>query len=124
MARNNCACIVDAPWVTAEHIEAAGKWIDFVREDEQQRAFMRSGFRPVTDLPLTDPSSNISGEYGLDPSTPAAVLDVSLIDPPVSAAIDESWEDVKRSGLCRRRHCRRHGQKACSGRRGISGAGG
>ena len=99
MARNNCACIAEAPWVTPEHVEAAEKWIDFIREDEQQRAFMRAGFRPVTDLPLSDPSSKINGEYGLAPRTPAAVMNVALIDPPVAAAIDRSWKDVKRAGI-------------------------
>ena len=99
MARNNCACIVTAPWVTPEHVEGAEKWIDFIREDEQQRAFMRAGFRPVTDLPLTDPNSKITSEYGLTPSTPKKQMDVALIDPAVANAIDESWETVKRPGI-------------------------
>ena len=99
MARNNCACIVNAPWVTAEHVKGAEKWIDFIREDKQQRAFMRAGFRPVTDLPLTDPHSKINSNFGLTPSTPAKVMDVALIDPAVADAIDKSWETVKRPGI-------------------------
>ena len=90
MARNNCACIVNASWVTPEHVEGAKKWIDFIREDQQQRAFMRAGFRPVTDLPLTDPNSKITTEYGLTPDTPKKQMDVALIEPAVANAIDES----------------------------------
>jgi hypothetical protein len=57
---------------------------------------MASGFRPATDLPLTDP---ISAEYGLKTSEPTAVFDPGRIDPAVAAAIDESWDDVKRQGI-------------------------
>ena len=99
MARNNCACIVDAAWVTPEQVAGAEKWIDFIREDKQQRAFMRAGFRPVTDIPLTDPNSKISSRYGLDPRTPAVTMDVALIEPAVANAIDGSWESVKRPGI-------------------------
>ena len=96
MPRNNCACIVQAPWVTEDHVEAANMWIDFVREDKQQRAFMKAGFRPATDLQL---DAALSRSYGLDPRTPKVVLNPALIDPEVAAKIDESWEDVKRPGI-------------------------
>ncbi len=99
MPRNNCACIVQADWVTEEQVEAAQVWIDFIREDEQQRSFMSAGFRPGTDLSLTDPASKINGKYGLDPNQPTKVLNPSLIDPAVAAAIDGSWELVKRPGI-------------------------
>ena len=99
MPRNNCACIVQADWVTEEQVEAAGRWIDFIREDEQQRPFIAAGFRPGTDLSLSDPASKISSEYGLDPTKPTAMVNPSLIDPAVAAAIDDSWEEVKRPGI-------------------------
>ena len=35
MPRNNCACIVQAQWVSEEQVEASQVWIDFIREDEQ-----------------------------------------------------------------------------------------
>ena len=35
---------------------AAETWIEFIREDEQQRAFMAAGFRPGTDIALDDPA--------------------------------------------------------------------
>ena len=99
MPRNNCACIVDADWVTEEQKEAARRWIDFIREDEQQRAFMEAGFRPGTDLDLNYPGSKISSEFGLDPSQPTKVLNPSLTRPEVAAAIDTAWADVKRPGI-------------------------
>ena len=46
MVRNNIAGIVKASWVTEEQVEAANKWIDYLLEDKQQRAFMNAGFRP------------------------------------------------------------------------------
>lgn len=99
MARNNCACIVTAPWVTPEHVEGANLWIDFLREDEQQLDFMDAGFRSVTDIPLTHPRSKITAAYGLTPRTPAKTMNVALIKPDVAAAIDESWNDVKRTSV-------------------------
>ena len=99
MPRKNCACIVQADWVTEEQVEAAHMWIDFIREDEQQRAFMAAGFRPGTDISLTDPASKITSRYGLDPTKPTSEVNPSLIDPGVAAAIDESWEDVKRPAI-------------------------
>ena len=96
MPRNNCACIVQAAWVTGDQVEAAERWIDYLLEDEQQRSFMAAGFRPATDLPLADP---ISATYGLDPTKPKKVLNPSLIKPEVAAAIDDSWELVKRPGI-------------------------
>ena len=96
MARNNCACIIDAPWVTQEHLEGAELWVDFLREDEQQRSFMVAGFRPGTNLLPTHP---ISSKYGLNPREPAVVYRPERINPEVAAAIDGSWEDVKRPGI-------------------------
>jgi len=98
-ASTHCACIIDMPWVTPEHVEAAQKWVAFLHEDTQQRTFMAQGFRPVTDLSLTDPAGKISGEYGLDPTKPTVAFNPSRIDPAVAAGIDDSWEFVKRPGI-------------------------
>ena len=99
MPRTNCACIVQGDWVTGEHMEAAQQWIDFIREDVQQLAFMAAGLRPGADVPLTGPGSKINARYGLDPRTPRVVLNPSLIAPAVAAAIDQSWQEVKRPGI-------------------------
>ena len=99
MPRNNCACIVRADWVSEEHVEASQQWIDYIREDEQQRTFMTAGFRPGTDLDLNFQGSKITKEFGLNPDEPKVVLNPSLTRPEVAAAIDENWEQVKRSGI-------------------------
>ena len=99
MVRNNIAGIVNAPWVTADQVEGAQKWIDFLLQDEQQRAFMRSGFRPGTNLPLTDPASKITGKYGLTPDPKVPLLNPEKIDSVVAAAIEESWVYVKKSAI-------------------------
>ena len=99
MIRNNIAGVVKASWVTDEQVEGANRWIDYMREDEQQRAFMRFGFRPVTDLPVTDSASKILGSYGLEVAPKPQVQVPERIDPAVAAAIEKSWQDVKRSGI-------------------------
>lgn len=96
MARNNCAGIVQASWVTAENREGAQKWINFLRQDNQQRAFMHAGFRPATNIPLAD---TISGKYGLDPSQPHVEFNPALIDPAVASEIDLTWPEVKRPAI-------------------------
>jgi Ca-activated chloride channel family protein len=82
--------------VTEEQREAAQKWVDFLREDVQQRAFMAAGFRPATNLPLAD---TISGKYGLDPTQPTIEFNPALIDPAVASEIDQAWEEVKRPAI-------------------------
>ena len=99
MPRSNCACIVRADWVSPEQKEAAQEWIDFLLEDEQQRSFMTAGFRPGGNVSLTDPSSKITGQYGLDPDGPKVTLNPSLIDPAVAGEIDKNWQLVKRPGI-------------------------
>ena len=99
MPRRNCACIVQAAWVSEEHVEASQQWIDFIRKDKQQRTFMAAGFRPGTDLDLDYLGSKITKEFGLNPQEPKVVLNPSLTRPEVAAAIDANWEQVKRPGI-------------------------
>ncbi len=90
---------MQARWVTEEQVEASQQWIDYIREDEQQRAFMAAGFRPGTDLALNFPESKIISDFGLNPKEPKVVLNPSLTRPEVAAAIDQNWEQVKRPGI-------------------------
>ena len=99
MVRNNIAGIVQAPWVTPEQREAADKWVDYLLTDEQQRAFLEDGFRPATDLPLTEPGSKVNGRYGLEPEPGTELLTPERIDPKVAAAIEDAWDEVKRPGI-------------------------
>lgn len=101
LTRSNCACIVTADWVTDLQKEAAQQWIDYLREEPQQRELMRHGFRNVIDLVLgpDDPDNKHKPENGLMPGTPDPILEVSKIKPEVAALIDEQWPDVKRHGI-------------------------
>jgi hypothetical protein len=99
MPRNNCACIVEEPWVSDAQREGAEQWIDYLREDEQQRALMAYGFRPASDIDLTDPASKITAAYGLDPNMPLKIVNPALIDADVASSIDGSWGSVKRPGV-------------------------
>jgi Ca-activated chloride channel family protein len=93
---SNPAGIVRAPWVSADEAKAAQTWIDFLREDEQQRAFMKGGFRPGTSLALAGP---ISPKFGLDPTKPTKVIDPAELGPDVLAKIMGSWGVVKKPAI-------------------------
>jgi Ca-activated chloride channel homolog len=99
MVRNNIAGIVKAPWVTPEKVEGALKWIEYILREEQQKVFLQAGFRPAIDLPLDDPGSKITSHYGLTAEPKAPLLIPEKIDPAVAAAIENSWQDVKKPGI-------------------------
>jgi Ca-activated chloride channel family protein len=99
MVRNNIAGVVKAPWVTPEQVEGAQEWIQYLLKDEQQRAFLNAGFRPAIDLPLDDPGSKITSHYGLTSMPKAPLLVPEKIDPAVAAAIEKSWQEVKKPGI-------------------------
>jgi Ca-activated chloride channel family protein len=95
---SNPAGIVDASWVSADERAAADTWIDFLREDEQQRAFMGAGFRPAagTDVEL---DAQQFEDWGLDPEPPAAVIDPGKVPADVLQKIIESWDAVKKPSV-------------------------
>jgi Ca-activated chloride channel family protein len=94
LAHNHPAAIVHAPWVNPEQAEAAQDWISFLREDAQQEAIMRAGFRPATSLPLADP---ISPRFGLNPAGPSRVF--PSVSPSAVTAMLDSWQDVKKPSV-------------------------
>ena len=93
---SNPAGIVRASWVSEEDAAAARSWVEFLREDGQQRAFMHGGFRPGTALALADP---ISPQFGLDPTKPTATIDPAELDPTVLDKIMSSWGVVKKPAI-------------------------
>jgi Ca-activated chloride channel homolog len=99
MVRNNIAGMVQAPWVTPDQREGAERWVDFLLQDRQQKAFMQAGFRPGSQLSLADPASRINGKYGLDPEPQTPLLSPELIDPAVADSIEKAWPEVKRPGI-------------------------
>jgi Ca-activated chloride channel homolog len=83
-----------ASWVTDEQRTAAKLFTDYIVSEPIQRKVLESGFRPVNaNVPIGYP---IVPELGVDPNQPTAVLKVP--DPDVIAAIQSSWQYVKKQG--------------------------
>lgn len=83
-----------ADWVTDEQRTAAKLFTEYVRSESVQRKVLESGFRPVNqNVPLDYP---IVAELGVDPNQPVTVLNVP--DPDVIAAVQASWQYVKKQG--------------------------
>jgi Ca-activated chloride channel family protein len=94
---SNPAAIVRASWVSPEETDAARAWIDYLRDDAQQRDFMRAGFRPGTQLPV---GGSVNARYGLDPKEPAnATIEPGDVRPSVVQAMMNRWGDVKKPAI-------------------------
>ena len=93
--RENCACLVRAPWVSAEQAEASDLWLSFLRQDAQQASFVASGFRPGTGAPIGQEAAR----PGMNQLPPTNVLHAERVDPAVATAIDGSWDVVKRPAI-------------------------
>jgi Ca-activated chloride channel family protein len=84
--------IVQRPWVTAAHREAAQLYIDYLLKEEQQRKALKYGFRPGDErVPLAAP---IDREHGVDPREPRRTLDVPPAE--VMEAIIKLWQQHKK----------------------------
>jgi hypothetical protein len=90
------AGVVQAAWVSNEEIDAAHRWIRYLRDDEQQRTFMDAGFRPATALPID--TQKFEG-WGLDTQLPTTVIDPSELQPEVLHRIIGSWGAVKKPAI-------------------------
>jgi Ca-activated chloride channel family protein len=86
------AGIVERPWVTPEHREAAKKYIAFLLERPQQERALEFGFRPsAVDVPLGAP---IDLAHGVNPKEPQTTLEVPSAD--TMDAILRLWQDHKK----------------------------
>jgi Ca-activated chloride channel family protein len=88
VVHNHSAFVIDGAWVSASQREAAGLWIDFLRGEQQQRAFMQDGFRRVTDGPCIDP---LGSPFSPCNVTPKRVIYPDNIDPAVAEEILRAW---------------------------------
>jgi Ca-activated chloride channel homolog len=71
---NHPYIILNAPWVTDEHREAAEMFRTFLLDRSQQLKSIEYGFRPADPaVPLTSP---LDLRYGVDPQQPQTVLEV------------------------------------------------
>jgi Ca-activated chloride channel family protein len=84
--------VVDRPWVTDAHREAAEIYIEYLLEKEQQQAAMRYGFRPANiEIELAAP---LDTAHGIDPNEPKTTLEVPSV--PVMDAILKLWRKHKK----------------------------
>lgn len=90
------AGIVERPWVTAEHREAAKKYIAFLLERPQQERALEFGFRPsAVDVPLGGP---IDLAHGVNPKEPQTTLEVPSAET-MDATLRLWQEHKKRSSI-------------------------
>jgi Ca-activated chloride channel family protein len=86
--------IPNGDWVSEEQRTAAKLFTQYVLSETVQRKVLENGFRPVNSaVPIGYP---IVAELGVDPNQPATVLNVP--DPDVIAAVQASWQYVKKQG--------------------------
>ena len=84
--------IVEAPWVTPEHREAAKVYIQYLLAAPQQAKAIPHGFRPaLPEIPLAAP---IDAAHGVDPREPQTTLEVPSVE--VIEATLQLWREHKR----------------------------
>lgn len=94
----NPAGLVDAPWVSADQKEGAGEWIEYLRDDEQQRTFMAAGFRPATGTSVKADERQFE-EWGLGAQPPTSIIEPGDLAPEVLERIIDSWGAVKNPAI-------------------------
>ncbi len=83
------AFIVNADFVSDDQREAARQWIAFLREEQQQRAFMQEGFRRTTPGPCISP---LGSPFSPCANTPTTIIYPDKVEPEVAAAILKAWD--------------------------------
>jgi len=90
---DNPMITLDAEWVDDREAEAAGLFVDFVTEPENQERVLEYGFRPANpDVTVGDP---ISEGNGVNPEPPQTLLD--LPDGAVLTQLLDDWADQRKS---------------------------
>lgn len=84
--------VVERPWVTADHREAAADYIKYLLARPQQERAMTYGFRPSdVSIPLGAP---FDAAHGVDPREPKTTLAVPGAD--VIAGVIDLWKKAKK----------------------------
>jgi len=90
---DNPMITLDAEWVDDREAEAAGLFVDFVTEPENQERVLEYGFRPANpDVTVGDP---ISEGNGVNPEPPQTLLD--LPDGAVLTQLLDDWAEQRKS---------------------------
>lgn len=64
--------VINKPWVTPEHKEAAKKYIEYLLQRPQQESALKYGFRPSdVSIPLAAP---LTPDFGVNPNEPKTTL--------------------------------------------------
>jgi Ca-activated chloride channel family protein len=95
---SNPAGLVNATWVSEEHIDAAHEWIDHLREERQQRKFMDAGFRPATGTDFSIDERQYAS-WGLAAQPPNSRIEPGQLQPAVLDHIISSWGAVKKPAI-------------------------
>jgi Ca-activated chloride channel homolog len=85
--------VLDAPWVTPEHKEAAALLQQFLRARPQQEHAVALGFRAAD--PAIPISAPIDAAHGCDPKQPQNLLEVP--DAPTLQALIALWRETKKA---------------------------
>lgn len=86
------AGVVQADWVTPEHVEAGKLYLRYLLARPQQERAMTFGFRPgLVEVPLASP---IDEQHGVNPKEPKTTLEVPK--PEVVNKIVEVWRQKKK----------------------------
>lgn len=84
--------VVQRPWVTKEHQDAAAQYVAFLLERAQQEKAMAFGFRPGDpSLALAAP---LDAAHGIDPAEPKTTLEVPPAD--VLNGVVQLWRERKK----------------------------
>ena len=84
--------VLDAPWVTAEERTVAQKFAEFVRQPDNQRQVLRTGFRPGN--PAVALGNPVTRENGLDPAQPQTTLGAPSA--PVLVKVIDQWAQLRK----------------------------
>jgi Ca-activated chloride channel family protein len=85
--------VVERPWVTPEHREAAAAYIQYLLDKPQQQKALSYGFRPASvDVAAGAP---LDAQHGVDPAEPRTTLEVPAVD--VIERVLAVWRTNKKS---------------------------
>jgi len=90
LVSDNPWIVLDAPWVDASKAQAAGDFLTWLKQPDQQRAFTDAGFRTFEG----QPGSVINEGNGMLPEGATNVL--TPPSPAVLAAIEGSWAELRK----------------------------
>lgn len=90
LVSDNPWIVLDAPWVDEPKRQAAGDFLAWLKQPEQQQAFTDAGFRTFEGKP----GSVITQANGMLPAGATAVLNPP--SPAVLAAIERSWAQLRK----------------------------